>query len=453
MIAAATLEARDDAPHGGVRGRERGAERLAVQALILISCLNLNGVFNLMFGVGQVMSIALLGASLFLVNRAGLAGLSPMLAAFVGTMASYLAIGSIFSATFSDAAQFAQTLSYAGSILLIWAIASYVGIIATREETMRLLGFARNALLVSCASIWLSQHLYRLYVNAPIALDRNAGVFGNANEAGMMAVITFAMLLAVPYRSRALHALAIVIALGAVLLTFSKTSMLAVIVVWLLHAYRTSRVWHVLVMAGALLLFSAFAQDLAEQHTIDLTDSQRIRLLQVAQILSGEVNAETTTGRSELWAHTLQRAIANFPFGEGLGSYHNIVGQKLENDVWQGVHNTYLMMLGEAGPLPFLLLVLVNIALLVRAWRAPLAGFELSYVLVMSIDMMATHHLLSIRYHNVMLGLVLGLLALQARSTLGPGEQPQPAPAGPATRTAAMERPRGAASREQRHGG
>lgn len=396
---------------------ERLVEYYTVRFLLAAGVLNLNGLSAQLFGVDQVFSLLMALASIVLIVRMGVAGISPLLLNLIIVLASFLAFGSVFSATISESMRFIQTATYAASAMMIWAVASYVASVTSRERLMQLLRYVRNIMLLSCLSVWFSQELYAIYKVAPLALDRNSGFFGNPNEAGIVAAIEFAILLALPYRSKIFQAVAVALVLGAVVLTFSKSSLIALIIVAALHAIRMRRFATIISSCVAVAFLLVFADDIASQQTVELTPSQRVRLQQVVKIFSGQIDADTTTGRSELWAYGLSRAIENFPFGDGLGSFHFLQGQKLENDVWQGVHNTFLMFLGESGPLPMVLLVFFTLYLVSAGIRHGFTGIEIGYIAILLLDMMATHHALSLRFHNALLGLVIGTLSISMRES------------------------------------
>ena len=244
------------------------------------------------------------------------------------------------------------------------------------------------------------------------------GFFANPNEAAMASCLAVALVLALPFRARPAQLAAIAIAAGAVVLTLSKTGMSVLVVVIAWHALRRLRstAFAATVLAGltALLLVQASGtsfEAIGAPPLIELDAQQKARILAVADILGGRIDEQTTTGRTFLWAVVAERAWSSFPLGGGLGSAHSIVGGILEGDAWQGAHNTVLMIWGESGILPALLLVAGVAAAAFGSLRHARGTIASRCLFVLLIDMMATHGALAARYHDVMLAIVLGLLA------------------------------------------
>lgn len=142
----------------------------------------------------------------------------------------------------------------------------------------------------------------------------------------------------------------------------------------------------------------------------------------VADILSGRIDNETSTGRTYLWGLVLERAWDHFPHGSGLGSAHNIIGGVMGYSDWLGVHNTLLMFLGEGGALPAAFLLGSVIALTTPILLTSRPRLLAQVLLLLLVDMMATHTALATRYHNMMLAFLCGMLAyFQSRRSQKPG--------------------------------
>ena len=79
-----------------------------------------------------------------------------------------------------------------------------------------------------------------------------------------------------------------------------------------------------------------------------LSNQQMNRIMQIGDILKGKIDSRTTTQRSDLWVEGIS-IIARYPItGHGFGSFGGLPEGRL------GVHNTYLMVLGEGGIFPFI---------------------------------------------------------------------------------------------------
>ena len=108
-----------------------------------------------------------------------------------------------------------------------------------------------------------------------------------------------------------------------------------------------------LITVGGLILFSLvqFVLFLVTQFD-QLNAFEKSRITQIMDLLGGKVNTETTTNRSDIAAAGLQW-ISEAPFlGWGFGSFHSI---RYHGDI--GIHNMFLMLMGESGIIPVLLLI------------------------------------------------------------------------------------------------
>ena len=77
------------------------------------------------------------------------------------------------------------------------------------------------------------------------------------------------------------------------------------------------------------------------------------------------------------------------------------------------------MLLGEAGPLPMILLIAALITLAKASTRSLKSQLIYFSLFVLIIDMMATHGTLGTRYHNLMLAVLLGLTADRVKLPAG----------------------------------
>lgn len=395
---------------------------VAGKALVLVCAWNLNGVLWLTLDLDQTASSIMLVASAYLVVRCGKVASLP-LSLLIAALCSYLIFATAFTGPQTESVpQITLFISYAGTILLLWGMTGYVAGLSqyARHQFLR---FVRNVLILSASSVWLSPFLYQYYVNLPLsASQRMGGFFVNPNEAAYISLLALAFTLFVPYSRRLLNIAATLLAAGAIVLTLSKTGMSTLVLVFGFYFVRKVRGWGVLLLILLTLFALTLAQDMrwlvsavVEQPLFDFDSFEKARILAVADILQGQIDDQTSTGRTIVWALAFDRAWSNFPFGSGLGSGHYLVGGILENNVWQGAHNVLLMMWLEGGIVPPLLVfaaLATAIWLLFHARRPP---FELTCMLILVAQMFAGHTALSTRYHNLALAIVLGLQVTAAK--------------------------------------
>lgn len=412
----------------------------AARLLALACALNLNDVFYMVFGIGQAVSVGMLVASVYLVLRCGKFRPSVPFALLILAILSYLVLASLATVVVSPEeagyafSRYFQT--YGASILLIWGMTGYV-VGLSPPALSGFLRFVRNALLVSALSVWASPILYQFYVNVPLdAYQRMGGFFGNPNEAAFVSALAVVLVLAVPIKSKLLQIAALIIATGAIVLTFSKSGMTVVVLVLAWHYFRRAKgLWFILALVSVSVLIVVIQNLditimwLADRHIVELSHVQIDRLLSVNDILEGQINEETSTGRTFLWGIAAQEALSSFPFGNGLGSGHHIVGGIMENGVWQGAHNTFLMLWMEGGVVPLLLLIACLVTAILSGVQSGRSEIVLACLLVLLAQMVAGHTPLALRYHNLMFAISLGLLvAGRPRLGVSPGPRSRPAP-------------------------
>ena len=407
-------------------------EDVAARCLAAACALNLNGVVSMAFDLGQGASLVMLITSVHLILKCGRAAWSAPLTLFFLAMVSYLILASFFFdplQTVYEPEKFYQ--AYGASILIICALAGYTARLDPDLHLGNFLRFLRNMFLLAAASVWASPILYQYYVNLQLsAQQRMGGFFGNPNEAAMASLIAVALVLGVPFRNRLLQIPLLSMAIGAVALTFSKTAMSGLVLILAWYVFQRAKGVMLFILPAAAVLAIVTIQDvdvttlIAENSLIELDPSQKLRILAVGKILGGEIDENTSTGRTYLWGLVIERAWERFPLGSGIGSGHNVIGGVIQNDAWQGAHNSFIMMLGESGPLPAALLAVSMITLFLGVMRNPIGQAGQTCLFILLIDMMATHGTLATRYHNLMLAVVLGLVANHGLATL---RRPRPA--------------------------
>ena len=82
---------------------------------------------------------------------------------------------------------------------------------------------------------------------------------------------------------------------------------------------------------------------------------------------SGEIKTKTITTepRNETWALYTDIILDKLFFGNGYGALQGRGAGAM--DIKVGVHNTYLMVLGESGIIPFLIIVILYLSLLFKS--------------------------------------------------------------------------------------
>lgn len=270
--------------------------------------------------------------------------------------------------------------------------------------------------LLSTCSIPLSPVLLTIYKHPPAEIARGFGFFANPNEGGILSVIGLGLLLAAKLPGY-LKVIFYAVLLANTVLTFSKSAMLLyglVSMAAFLTAESKVKFRYSFVILGAFVVAAYTAPIFYE----NLDRVQKRRIDQVMAIATeGQINADTTSSRSDLWEIGLARINNNVVFGNGLGQLHHMKGGISALGVDQGVHNVFLMLWGEAGIFVllgfifFCLAYLINWLISLKTMPKEILTITLVSFICLFMDMMSAHNVLNLRMHNLFLGVSLGFFA------------------------------------------
>lgn len=402
-------------------------------SVLLFAGLNLNGAILLFFGTEAFLSpLILLLTIIMCVKYARIDYVTTSYLLFILTVGSYLLLGALAGILTSNL-QSQYITSYGATVILVSAI--YFWLSSLNEASVnRVLVILKNILFVSCILVVLSDALRPFHVAPEIpglgaeqimqgveAADRASGLFENPNEAAMIALYCIVLVVAIPSRSALLRIVQGSIAVAALIMTFSKTGML--VLMFLTGLFLVTRRSFLALVLSGLGLVAAFSGMwfVFNNDLLNLSWEQRERLSDVLNLAGGEFNTRSTTGRNVLFELGFEKIKGNLPWGSGLGEFHAMEGgiRKISGGIelneWLGVHNTYLMILGEAGLLPLLMLAAFLVSVLVRGIRAPHQTIIFGFTIVLMADMLVGHHVLLLRFANVVIAVVLALAALSPR--------------------------------------
>jgi O-antigen ligase len=175
----------------------------------------------------------------------------------------------------------------------------------------------------------------------------------NPNSVAQSLLLPLALAIAMFLRSRrfydaAASAIGVAAIAGGILLTMSRTSLVAVAAMICVLLYRTtrSRIWVAVGIVGALL-------PAMPQLFFD-----RIDRVVSAEDLTG-------TGRTEIWKVGVQALEEFGVFGAGLSNFPAVYGIYAGGE-WRGAHNTFLMTWVELGAVGLILFVVALVGHLLR---------------------------------------------------------------------------------------
>ena len=391
---------------------------IAFYILVIIIIFNLNGMLFMLVGVEQLMTplmilcIAVLALNLYPKFMKGLGTLGQI---YASVILAYLLIGFIASINSGGELKISYMVTNAISLVTIMCIAAFTFAYFI-EHGRTFVNIIFYIVLISTSSIPFSPLLLLIYKIPPAEIARGFGFFANPNEAGIMSVIGLGLLIAVKIPGY-LKVIFYFILLANCVLTFSKSSILLFTLVSLV-VFITSdfkiKFKYSFIIVGAFIVASYSIPTYYE----NLEGVQKRRIDQVMAIaFGGEINADTTSSRSELWVIGLQKINQHVLLGNGLGELHNMKGGIIHAGVWQGVHNVFLMLWGEAGVfvllgfLFFCCSYLFSWFIMRKVMPRELLIFTLVSFICLLMDMMSGHGVLNLRMHNLFLGLSFGCFA------------------------------------------
>lgn len=395
-------------------GNAFGASLLAFAGLSINSAL-------LKFGAGEAFL-----SPFVLVLVLGLCGLFGRLSRmtvnyiiFVAFMVSYIGLASLNSLLTSEIVSGdvgrLEVSAYQSTILFVSAIFFWLRN-ANEDDHARYLVLFKYILLISCVLVIASNvlkpyevvaiHSYGNFEEA----DRASGFFGNPNEAAMAALYCIVLIMCFPACIPIWQIVECAIAITALMMTFSKTGILTLCLLFVIHISTIRSAVFALFVLLMVTVAAMLLWEVVEQNMLSLSQNQHARLLDVLNLASGDINSRSTTGRNFLFEIGALKAIEALPWGVGIGQFHSLEGGvRSYTGRWLGIHNTYLMLIGESGIFPFILFIVFWIAVFVRGsssrHRKVLYGFSI----ILLADMMTSHHVLMMRLPNVAIAIVIAL--------------------------------------------
>lgn len=223
---------------------------------------------------------------------------------------------------------------------------------------------------------------------------RYSGFYLNPNFAGSICSVGYALSYAIGHKWQRIGGQLIFTLAG--IFTFSRTFILVWLIITAVAIYRDKKNLKApLVGAVVLILVFTFSSKLS-------LNTQRFNAL---QSIFGSEKVQTKViekdTRAETWALYTDMIIDKPVLGNGY------MKMQIKNAKLPGVHNSYLMILGEAGFLPFLLLIGIQIYLLYKSallFHSHPEYFYISCVVTMSL--MVGHGYFR-SYFNVLISMFL----------------------------------------------
>ena len=185
----------------------------------------------------------------------------------------------------------------------------------------------------------------------PDSYGRYSGLYMNPNAASFIAIIGYALTYSLQNKYFKIFA-QIIFSIGGII-TFSRTFIIIWILVNLLSLRINIKNIRILAVGGALFVALITFGELFKLNTI--------RLKQFSAILNNEqgaVSAANDDSRSDTWAHYYDNILEKPLLGTGYGALSG-------NGIYPlGAHNSFIMVIGEAGILPFIVFIGIHLYIL-----------------------------------------------------------------------------------------
>ena len=175
----------------------------------------------------------------------------------------------------------------------------------------------------------------------PTDYGRYSGFYINPNVAGFICIYGYSLVYSIKNTSLKLFGQFVFTLMG--LLTFSRTF----IVIWLMLNLISLQISikNIRIFGIGFLIFSTL---IVINETVGLNNPRFDQLMSIANNEEVSVEEINEDNRADTWAEFYDAILENPIFGRGYGKFSGKLGQK-------GTHNTYLMIVGEAGIIPFFL--------------------------------------------------------------------------------------------------
>lgn len=209
---------------------------------------------------------------------------------------------------------------------------------------------------------------------------RYSGFYLNPNGAGFVCIIGYG--LSITLQNKKLKYIGLFVCTLAGLLTFSRTFLVLWLLINLISVFVDKKnLTNVMIGIGALVLVFSFAAML-QVNSLRLTALNNV-IENKSSTGSSSINQDS---RTKTWAKYYDMIYNRPIFGNGYLALSGSQAQK------QGVHNSYLLAIGEAGIIPFLLMVFIYCMLMLKSLRYFYTNSEYLYLsIALALILMVTH--------------------------------------------------------------
>ncbi|EGV44763.1 O-antigen ligase domain-containing protein [Bizionia argentinensis JUB59] len=216
----------------------------------------------------------------------------------------------------------------------------------------------------------------------PDSFGRYGGFYLNANKAGFICLFGFTLSYIIKnYKLKLLIQFTLIV---CGIFTLSRSFLLFLVVINLVSIFANKKNIQTLAIGSIALVFIFTAS------TLQLNKA-RFSALKSVFSSSEEIETQTITegSRDETWFYFSDLITNNIIAGAG---YKSMRGASSLVTVEYGVHNTFLMVLGEAGIIAFLLIVIIYLAMTIRSFKYLRKNQEYAYLAIAIVGYLMVAH-------------------------------------------------------------
>ena len=396
---------------------------LCAKVIILVSVASINELAFMITGLDRVGTVLLIiPAGFLLLYYWPYAIANRLILKLVGPILVYVLIAITYG-MLSGNVDFSLARTYFASSVLMTGIAIHT--IKSSKESV--VNFSRGVLLLVSVSIILSHYYYPYLKELPPSFTGNqriSGFFLNPNEAGLSSVFFLNFILYRPYKKRIFNFIAIALALVNIAITLSKTCLILLFASLILFFLLTHKwmpfVFMILSVPLLLLSLQSFVNTFEESDfELPLADDAIRRLHSMHVLLGGKIDDNATSYRISMWSRSVPVIVDHFPHGTGLGTFYHIEAPFYQKGIWQGIHNMYLMIVGEAGFVVFALFIVCYGHLFALALSSK-DKLPFGILLNALLFFVTSHNGFTIRFLVVLLAIATGLLSMKSERVSHP---------------------------------
>jgi O-antigen ligase len=218
----------------------------------------------------------------------------------------------------------------------------------------------------------------------PTLYGRYGGLYVNPNNAGIVCLIAFSLTFSIKNTLLKLTTQLLIVTAG--IMTLSRSFILLLVLINIIAIVANKKNSISLLAGSTAVVVVLTVSSLFNLNTLRFTAFQSI-------FEGNNVQTRTITqnSRDETWALYTDLILDNPVVGVGYGTLQGISRTKY-SDVSFGVHNTFLMIIGESGIIPFMLIIIIYASLMFKSFKNLKTNPEYAYITTIVVTSLIVSH-------------------------------------------------------------